>query len=98
MEKIFKILRKSNYDNKKTTIQDLVHNIRASHRENLSLDSLHKLEKFKFDDGEIFTFLEDLALMDRNDKIRYITAKMIYKNYPDRSMNLIKWLLINDLN
>jgi len=98
MEKIFKILRKSNYDNEKTTIQDLVHIIRDSHRENLRLDSLHKLEKFKFDGDEIFTFLEDLALMDRNDKIRYITTKIIYKNYPDKSMNLIKWLLIHDSN
>ena len=96
MEKIFKILRKSNCDNEKTTIQDLVHIIRDSHRENLRLDSLHKLEKFKFDDDEIFTFLEDLALMDRNDKIRYITTKIIYKNYPDKSMNLIKLLFIHD--
>lgn len=96
MEKIAKI--DEDYRNDVDISQNQVIKIKGLHNIVFKLNLLRKLEKIEFNDDEIFEFLKDLALTDANSEIRYMASKIIYKNYPEKSKSLIKWLLMNDSN
>lgn len=76
----------------------LLTEINLSSHDTSSLETLRHFEKFDLKSEEIYTFLEETTLSHRNDKIRYIASKLIYKNYPEKSSKLIKELLSHDSN
>lgn len=76
----------------------LLTEINNSFHDTSSLETLRQFEKTDLKSEEMFKFLEDVALLHKNDKIRYGAAKLLYKNYPEKSSNLIKELLSHDSN
>ena len=78
--------------------QKLLTEINLSSSDNSGLATLQQFEKFNLKSEEIFAFLEDIALSHRNDKIRYVAAKLLFKNYPEESIESLRSLLAQDLN
>ena len=72
--------------------------INNSFRDTSSLNTLHQFEKIEFRNEEMYNFLENIVISHKNDKIRFIAAKLLYKNYPEKSITLIKELLSHDFN
>ena len=72
--------------------------INNSFHDTSSLNTLRQFEKFDLNSEEMYNFLEKIAISHKNDKIRFIAAKLLYKNYPEKSVNIIKELLSQDSN
>lgn len=76
----------------------LLKEINYSSHNTSSLETLRQFEKLDPKSEEMYDFLEDISLSHRNHKVRYIVSKLLYRDYPEKSSNLIRGLLTQDSN
>ncbi len=86
----------------KNSIEQKFHRLLAeinnSFHDPSSLATLKQFEKMDIKSEEMYNFLENVALLHKNDKIRYIATKLLHKNYPEKANKLIRRLLSQDSN
>ena len=62
----------------------------------LRIKALSQLEKINICNGELFSFLENIAISDENTIIRGRASEIIVKNYLKLGKNAIKWIIENE--
>ncbi|MFX1296465.1 MAG: hypothetical protein ACFFD2_16620 [Promethearchaeota archaeon] len=83
---------------KSAKIQKLKDRINSPHNAVPLLDALHALEHVRIHDKDIFFLLKRISISNRDDGIRYVATKFLYKNFPEESIDFITRLLLNDSN
>ena len=74
---------KNNKVDKSTTINHLKSILEDCEDENVRIESIKSLLSIDSKSNDIFKYLENLLISDKNDRIRNEVAKVILINFPD---------------
>ena len=82
--------------NKASAIEQLVSLIENAHDINTIVESITILGTIKAENNHVFNLLENLLISDSHEKIRYISAKVLYKNFLDRIFEPMKFAFYHE--
>lgn len=91
-KKIYENYKNKDLD-KNTAIEHLVAIIEDSDNIKNRVESIETLKKIDVKDERVFQLLENLLLSDSIEKIRIAAAEVISKNYIEKALKPMKWVL-----
>ena len=64
----------------------------------IRLKAIHQLLQMRFDYYQTFETLKEIILSEMSEEIRYHLIKILYYNFPERSLPFLKQVLMTDYN
>ena len=87
---------KNNFIDKASAVELLISLIENAHDINTIVESIKILGTIKAENNHVFHLLENLLISDSHEKIRYISAKILYQNFLDRIFEPMKFAFYHE--